>query len=67
MECLLVLGCIYCWIYLFELNYSKLSFTFSCRNIEEDDSADAEVSGGDHKSAGESSSVGKEVSVDVKL
>lgn len=39
----------------------------SCRNIEEDDSADAEVSGGYHKSAYESSSLEKEVSVNGKL
>ena len=66
----------------FCLNYLKVLFSFSSvividfylnngatsrRNIEEDDSADAEVSAGDHKGAGESSSMAKEVSVDVKL
>lgn len=50
-------------VVVFYLNKSVAT----CRNIEEDDSADADVSGGDHKSAGESSFVDKEVSVDVKL
>lgn len=39
----------------------------TCRTIKDDGSAVAEVSGGDHKSTGEGSSVEKEVSFDVKL
>jgi hypothetical protein len=39
----------------------------SCRNIEEGDSADGKVSNGDHKLAGENSSVEKEVSVEGNL
>jgi hypothetical protein len=39
----------------------------SCRNIEEGASTNGKASDGDHKLAGENSSVQKEVSVDGEL